>query len=89
LYLQLASDEKVERLPELMNGIEAQFAIFKKMVELEDICGAAKIQSKDLKSSKFNTLATQIIIKAKSLDKNKKVRCGDEDLEMLLKYCDF
>jgi hypothetical protein len=85
-YLDYASDDKLALLPPIMrnSGIDMHYAIFKKLVDFENICDASKLQFKELEKSKYRNDSVRYLIDKQSLTK-KKYRCGDEDLELLLK----
>lgn len=84
-YLDLASDNKVVSLPILMRGVEGDYATFKKMVDIGDICAASKQLYEKVNNTKYRQLAVKYMASVKDLYKNKKQECGDTDLELLLK----
>jgi hypothetical protein len=85
-YLDYASDDKLAPLPPVMllAGIDMHYAVFKKLVDIENICDASKLMFKELEKSKYRNAAVKYLSDQRSLSK-KTYRCGDEDLELLLK----
>ena len=67
-----------------MTGIDGNFAIFKKSVDNDLICEASSLLFNELKDSKYIVTARSYLNSKNKLSK-KKVKCGDEDLELLLK----
>jgi hypothetical protein len=85
LYMELASDTEVAKLHPSMNGVEGSFATFKKMVDFENICDASKLMFTRLKQSPYFSESQAYLASKRTLANASKYRCGNEDLEILLK----
>jgi hypothetical protein len=72
------------KIPFIMTGVDGNFAIFKKSVDNDLICEASSLLFNELKDSKYTVTARSYLNSKNKLSK-KKVKCGDEDLELLLK----
>ena len=73
------------KIPFIMTGIDGNFAIFKKSVDNDLICEASSLLFNELKDTKYTVNARSYLNSKNKLSKNKKIKCGDEDLELLLK----
>jgi hypothetical protein len=71
--------------PMTVQGSEADFAIFKNLVSGEKVCPASKILFTKLKKSSYYVQAINYMTTSPSISPSKKYKCGDEDLELLLK----
>jgi len=77
--------EKPTIIPYMMTGTDGDFAVFKKHVDNGALCEASALLFNELKESKYSVTARSYINSKNKFSKNKKVKCGDEDLEILLK----
>ena len=78
------TSKKPTKIPFIMTGVDGNFAIFKKSVDNDLICEASSLLFNELKDSKYTVTARSYLNSKNKLSK-KKVKCGDEDLELLLK----
>ncbi len=61
------------------------YAVFKKLVDFEKVCDASRILGKKLKGTGYQTDAVKYMAASPLMAKAKNYKCGDEDLELLLR----
>ena len=69
----------------ILNRKDAKYFLFTKKVDFKQVCDASSILFKELKGDKDYDLAIKYMIDSPQVDPNTKYKCGDEDLELLLK----
>jgi hypothetical protein len=88
-YLDFATEPESRKLPQIPKnmtiGVDAHFAIFKKLLDIDQVCDASKLLKASLKNSQYDSAAMKYIAKYQSSSGKRKVSCGDEDLEMMLR----
>lgn len=73
------------RMPFMLTGQDGNFSLFKKYVDSNLICEASSLLFNDMKNSKYTTSARSYLTAKNKLSRGNKIKCGDEDLELLLK----
>jgi hypothetical protein len=70
---------------EKKNSNSIDYAVFKKLVDFDKICDASSILSKKIKGTKYQSEAIKYMSNSPVMAKSKNIKCGDEDLELLLR----
>lgn len=85
-YLSLASNNSVAAIPVQLRGVESNFAIFKKLLDIGDLCAASKQYYDHVQGTKYKDEALKIMTLRSNLLKNASgTNCGDVKLELLLR----
>jgi hypothetical protein len=64
--------------------VDSPFFLFTKLVDYESVCNASAMLFKKIKNGPDFDKAIKYMITSSNVDPNKKYKCGDEDLELLL-----
>ena len=73
------------KIPFIMTGQDGNFSLFKKYVDNNLICEASSLLFNEMKNSKHTVSARSYLTTKNKLGTGNKFKCGDEDLELLLK----
>ena len=77
--------ESLFKIPFMMTGQDGNFSLFKKYVDNNLICEASAVLFKEMKNSKHTVSARSYLTAKNKLARGNKIKCGDEDLELLLR----
>ena len=77
--------ESLFKMPFMMTGQDGNFSLFKKYVDNNLICEASSVLFKEMKNSKHTVSARSYLTAKNKLARGNKIKCGDEDLELLLR----